>query len=173
MQLYYLQIKSKNEKSLQNFLIFFFKSFTVEFGIYTQIILNRTKNQKIVLLKSPHVNKNAGEFFTIDLLFKTLSLNFFHSKKNVMLLKKTLDILFQDISIILQAISIKDLQIKNNKTLFYLDNFKIFKTVKRVNNKKRNLKKFDLQKYYLNKTYFASLLGFLNITSIYGEIMIL
>jgi hypothetical protein len=173
MKLYYLQIKSKNEKSLQNFLIFFFKSLTVEFGIYAQITLNKTKNQKIVLLKSPHVNKNAGEFFIIDLLFKTLSLNFFHSKKNIIMLKKTLDILFQDISIILKIISSKDLQIKNNKTLFYLDNFKIFKTVKKTSNKKRNLKKFDLQKHYLNKTYFASLLGFLNIISICGEIIIL
>jgi len=173
MKFYCLQIKSKNEKSLQNFLTFFFKFLTVEFGIFTQIPLNITKKRKIVLLKSPHVNKNAAESFTIDLLFKTLLLNFFYLKKNVILLKKILDILFQDISIIVEFRSIKDSQIKNSKTLFHIDNFRMSKRVKKINNKKRNLKKYDLQKLYFNKTCFRDLLEFLNILSVCGEIIIL
>ena len=63
MKQYCLKIQSKNEKSLKNFLCFFFKHLKTRFSIIQKSSANQTNRRVITFLKSPHVNKTAQEQF--------------------------------------------------------------------------------------------------------------
>jgi ribosomal protein S10 len=172
MKQYYLQIKSKNEKSLQHFLQFFFKHLTTKFKIFSTAISNQNNIKIITLLKSPHVNKIAQEHFGFSIYLKNLLLQSFDLKTNSIALKKILNSLFQDVSINLKFIAQKTIEEKNNIIVFYLDNFKGFKINAIKYNKKRAAQK-RIIKILSKPSYSHNILSkFLNLTSIFGEILI-
>jgi ribosomal protein S10 len=173
MKQYYLQIRSKNEKSLQHFFKFFFKNLKTKISIFSTLILNRNSKKIITLLKSPHVNKTAQEHFGLHLFANKLLLKSFNLKINSIFLKKVLKSLFHDVSINLKFMAHLNNEIKNNITVFYLDNFKIFKVNRLKSNKKRYLQKRIVKKIFKTKRLQKILLNFLNLISMFGEILLL
>ena len=92
MKEYYLQIKSKNEKSLQNFVQFFFKHLKIKFKIFPTLTSNQNSKKKITILKSPHVYKTSQEHFETRVFSKKVVLKSFYLKTNIIFLKKVLKI---------------------------------------------------------------------------------
>src|SRR6056297_487007 len=125
MKQYCLKILAKNEKSVKNFLHFFFNYLKTKSNII-QKSSSANRNRKIVtLLKSPHVDKTAQEHFELRILKKEILIKSFCLKKDFIFLKKVLNRLFQDISINLTFTIAKKVDQKNKQSLFYLNNVRL------------------------------------------------
>lgn len=83
MRLFHLKIKSVSKKSLK-FYILILKSILYRLNINFSLVILPKKIKKIILLKSPHVNKKAWEQF--QLITYTFCF-FFKSPISVNLLK--------------------------------------------------------------------------------------
>ena len=171
MKYYYLKISSRNEKSLKNFLSFFFYNLKTKFNIIQKLVTTHNSKKIITLLKSPHVNKTAQEHFEVNTLSRQIMAKSFYLEKNLIFLKKFLNKLFQDISINLEFITHKNINFENNLFIFYPDNFKLPETKPCKTNLKRNKQKNKPIKISLEKTSLFNLTKFLNIISIFGEMM--
>jgi ribosomal protein S10 len=93
-------IKSKNKKSMSDFLSFF-KSITEQKmkGRIHKTKLQRKSYKKITLLKSPHVHKSAQTQFECRIYKTEMSIALFNTLNFLMLTKKLLNCSFYDIRI--------------------------------------------------------------------------
>lgn len=173
MRQYCLKISSKNEKSLKNFLIFFFKHLKTKFNIIQKSVAAHNSKKIITLLKSPHVNKTAQEHFELRIFSKQILLKSFYINKNLIFLKKSLNRLFQDISVNLEFITSVKINYKNRLLLFYPDNITLYKKKSLQKNITRNKQKIISKDSNLIKTSLIKLSNFLNVVSIFGEILTL
>ena len=170
MKQYSLKISSKNEKSLKNFLHFFFNNLKTKFNIIKK--LTRTHNNKkvITLLKSPHVNKIAQEQFEMRIFTKQLLTKSFNLEKNLIFLKRILNRLFQDISFNLEFTTNTDTGYKTKLIIFCPDNFKLPVNRPYKTNSKRRKQKTRSKILYLKKNSLFNLTKFLSVLSLFGEI---
>lgn len=171
MKQYSLKILSKNEKSLNNFLFFFFNSLKTKFNIIQKLVTAHNTRKVITLLKSPHVNKIAQEQFEIRVFSKRLLAKSFYLEKNLIFLKKILNKLFKDISISLEFITDKDVNFKNSLWIFYPDNFELPTGKTYRVNLKRTKQKNRLKTVNLRKSSLFNLTKFLSTISLFGEIL--
>ena len=172
MKEYCLKIISKNEKSLKKFSIFFFKHFKTKFNVIQKYIITRNRKKVVTLLKSPHVNKSAQEHFESRIFSKQISVKSSYQDKNLMFLKKNLNRLFQDISLTLEFIDNSDLNYKNQLLAFYPDNFKLPQNGFVKKNIKRAKQKIISKNHLLTNTPLVKLANFLNISSVFGEMVV-
>jgi ribosomal protein S10 len=99
MKTYNLIIKSKNQKSLLDFVDFLDKNLAKNFNHLKKSMQKKTDRKIITILKSPHVNKKAQEQFEIRLFSKDIKVNTSQTLKFLVFLKKVKTYLFTDISI--------------------------------------------------------------------------
>ena len=173
MKQYCLKISSKNEKSLKNFIIFFFKDLRSKFNIIQKSGQIDNNKQVITILKSPHVNKTSQEQFETRIFLKRIQIKTFLLNKNLIFIKKILTNLFQDISVSLELISSSESNNQNRLFVFYPDNFKLIKIETSKKNIKRSKQKLILKNFNLEKNLFIQLSECLHTISIFGEIAIL
>lgn len=171
MKQYCLKIASKNEKSLKNFLTFFSNHSKNKFNILQQVNTTHNTKKVITLLKSPHVNKTAQEQFEMRVFTKQILIKSFYLEKKLIFLKKFLNRLFQDISISLEYVMNEDINFENKVLIFSPDNFKLFINKIYKINLKRNKQKDKSKTISLKKNFLFKLTKFLNITSVFGEII--
>ena len=172
MNEYCLKISSKNEKSLKKISTFFFKHFRTKFNIIQKDIVTRNRKRIITLLKSPHVNKSAQEHFESRIFSKQILIKSFSQEKNLILLKKNFNRLFQDISVTLEFADNLSLNYKNRLLAFHLDNFKLPKNGSVNKNIKRAKQKIISKKNSLTNRPLIKLENFLNISSVFGEMLV-
>ena len=172
MKQYYLRIQSKNEKSLKNFLHFFFEHLNTKFSIIKKSSASKVNRKVITFLKSPHVNKTAQDHFETNLFTKKVLVKEFFLEKNLIFLKKILNKLFQDISISLELLIHEKITKKNNFSIFNPNNVKLLRKKMLKKNLKRYKQKIILKKLTNEKSFLIHLLKFLKITSVFGEILI-
>ena len=171
MKQYSLKISSKNEKSLKNFLSFFFNHSKTKFNIIQKLITTHNNRKVITLLKSPHVNKTAQEQFETRVFMKQLLTKSSYSEKNLTFLKKILNKLFQDISINLEFVTNRNVNFENKLLIFYPDNFKLPVRKPYETNLKRRKQKNKSRIVGLGKVSLFNLTKFLNIVSVFGEML--
>ena len=171
MKQYSLKISSKNEKSLKNFLSFFFNHLKTKFNIIQKLVTTHNDKKVITLLKSPHVNKTAQDQFELRVFTKQVLTKSFYSEKNIIFLKKILNKLFQDISINLEFVTNKSINLENKLLIFYPDNFKLSTYKQYKTNLKRRKQKNKTKTINLGKNSLFNLTKFLNIVSVFGEIL--
>jgi ribosomal protein S10 len=166
MQYYQITITSKNEKSLKNYLTFFYKSIKI-FNLTTKLLNKKKKKFFVTILKSPHVNKKAQEQFGYHIFSKQLLISFSNSYHLILFLKKIEKNLFSDITIKIKLQLNKNLPEKLKKKLFNPDNFKIC-ILKQTNFSLNTTKKLK----FLNndKSLFKKTKQLFQIFDIYGEI---
>ena len=173
MRQYYLKIRSKNEKSLKSFLSFFFKHFRTKFNIIQKSLTSHNNKKIITLLKSPHVNKTAQDHYELRIFFKKIQINSCFLNKNFIFLKKVLTKLFHDVSIKIELTTNLNITNQNRLVIFYPDNLSLFSNKLHKTNFKRFEQKLISKRYKLKKSSLFSLTKFLNITSVFGEIITL
>lgn len=173
MKQYYLKVQSKNEKSLKKFSRFFFKHLKTKFNIIKKSSASQTSRKVITFLKSPHVNKTAQTHLEMHLFSRKILVKGSNLEKSLIFLKKVLINLFQDISIHLKFLADKEINKKNNLSLFNPNNIKLLKKKPLKINLKRSKKKVMLKNYNYKKSFLFHLTKLLNILSIFGEILII
>ena len=171
MKQYSLKISSKNEKSLKNFLYFFFNHLKTKFNIIKKLTIANNNKKVITLLKSPHVNKTAQEQFEMRIFTRQIQTKSFYSEKNLIFLKKILNKLFQDISFNLEFITNVSADYKTKLLLFCPDNFKLPTTKLHKTNLKRYKQKNRSKILNLKKNALFNLTKFLHVVSVFGEIV--
>ena len=169
MKQYCLKIQSKNEKSLNKFLYFFFKHLKTKFNIIQKSNASKANKKTITFLKSPHVNKTAQTQFETHLFVNKILVVGFYLEKSLIFLKKILVKLFQDISIHLTFLIYE----KKSLNLFCPNNTKFSKKSLLKKNHKRYKQKIRLKKPNTEKNSFFYLAKFLTKISVFGEIIIL
>lgn len=172
MKQYYLKIISKNEKSLKNFLSFFFKHLKTKYNIIQKSVIGHNHTKIITLLKSPHVNKTAQEHFELRMFSKQMLIKSSYTNRNIIFLKKILTKLFHDISINIEFVANFNIINKNRLLVFYPDNFKLFRNKPLKTNSRRLKQKFISTKYHLKKDSLFELNMLLNTISVFGEITV-
>jgi ribosomal protein S10 len=166
MQYYQITVVSKNEKSLKDYLTFFYEN--IKFYKLTSKMLNKkTKKNFVTILKSPHVNKKAQEQFGYNIFSKQLLVFSANNYQLMLFLKKIEKNLFSDIIIKIRLQLNKNLPEKLKKKIFNPDNFKICFLNKNIFFANR-IKKIKLLKNDLS--FFNKTKQFFNIFDIYGEI---
>lgn len=169
MKQYCLRIKSKNEKSLKNFLYFFFKHSKNQFNITQKWVALQTNRKVLTLLKSPHVNKTAQEHFESNLFTKKLLVKEVSLKDNLVFFKKIFNRLFHSVYISLEMATNKSLGTKNVLLILTPNNFYFFQNRPFRENYKRKRQKTILKKSVLKKNLLTKLLKILIRFSIFGE----
>ena len=172
MKQYCLKITSKNEKSLKNFLYFFFKYLNAKFNVIQKSVITYNNQKIVTLLKSPHVNKTAQEHFEVRLFTRKVLIKGVYLKKNLMFLKKILNKLFQDIYIQLEFTTNKNVNKTNELLIFSSDNFKLTSSRKFITNLIRNKRKAVSEKLRLKRNSLFDLTKFLFTVSAFGEIIV-
>ena len=173
MKTFNLIITSKNKSIINNFVYFF-----VEYLIYNLNSLKKqfknTKNkEKIVILKSPHVNKSSQEHFEKIVFKKYFLIKIQKSFKYIIFLKQLSHKLFSNVNIQLK-------QILTNKNVlnFSIFNINYFKIKLYVNKKilyknyilKKNLNKLN-KKCFLKKTLVKKINSLFISLDLYGEVL--
>lgn len=172
MKQYSLKISSKNEKSLNNFLSFFFNFLKTKFNIIQKSVTSNNAKKVVTLLKSPHVNKVAQEQFEMRVFSKQLLAKSFDLEKNLIFIKKILNKLFKDVSIKMELKASKTENSTNNLFLFYTDNFKLPLNKACKINLRRSKQKEKSKTVNSKKNCLFILKKFLNTISVYGEMLI-
>ena len=171
MKQYCLKIQSKNEKSLNKFLYFFFKHLKTKFNIIQKSSANQTSRKVITFLKSPHVNKTAQTHFETHLFTAKILVKGSDLEKSLIFLKKILIRLFQDIYIHLELLTTKDINKKTNLPLINPNNIKLLKKKPLKKNLKRYKQKITLKNSNYKKDSLFHFTKLLNRTSVFGEIL--
>ena len=146
--LFLLIISSKNKKSINNFLNFFFKHIKTQ-KILTILFAQKKIVKKLTILKSPHVNKTAQEQFESRKFTKKILLNSSDIKHHIILIKKILIKTFQDLKLIIK-IKQKKYQITNFK-IFNSYNFKFTNLINKNFNYKLKKNKTNLKNIFLKQ----------------------
>lgn len=172
MKQFYLNVRSKNEKSLNFFLSFIINYLKIKFNIFQKDSKTIKNRKRITFLTSPHVNKTAQEHFEVHVLLKQIDIKSFCYHQNILFFKKIINNLFHDISICLKLVT--NMHKKNTSILFlfYTDKFKLFVQKSFQRNFKRNKYKFKLKKCNFKSFFLFNLSKFLNTISVFGEITI-
>jgi ribosomal protein S10 len=169
MKQYCLKISSKNEKSLNIFLAFISKHFKTKFNIIKKSISAQNKTKILTILKSPHVNKTAQEQFEFRTFSKQILIKSAYLEKNIIFLKRVLNRSFHDISIALKFVANLEAPYKNQRLVFYPDNFRLVSSYFFNTNLKRNKQKIAFKKNIVKKNLLLNLTQFLTIISVFGE----
>lgn len=171
MKQYLLKISSKNEKSLNNFLSFFFNCLKTKFNIIQKSVTTNNTKKVVTLLKSPHVNKVAQEQFEIRVFHKQSLTKSFDLEKNLIFIKKISNKLFKDVLVKVELKANKNENFINNLFIFHTDNFKLPINKARKINLKRSKQKEKSKTVNSKKNYLFVLKKFLNTISVYGEML--
>ena len=161
-----LVIKSKNKKSLNNFL-FFISNYLKTKKNLVKFFPIKNNIQKLTLLKSPHVNKTAQEQFESRQFSVKIFLKSKDTKLFSVMLKNLLNILFQDLKI-----SIK-IKVSNNLTtqIFNYFNYTLTKINKEKDlNETLKTKKIKIKQKYLPENM-NKLIKLLKLFSLNGELL--
>jgi len=134
-----LIITTKNKKSLNNFLFFFYKNTSINCNYIAKTFQKKLKKTVITILKSPHVNKTAQEQFEIRYISKQLTIATPQMFKFLIFLKKLKMSLFPDIKIKIKSIINNQHQQILIRKKFNMDNFAITNLLKN-NYKIQNMK---------------------------------
>jgi ribosomal protein S10 len=173
MKQYSLKIKSKNEKSLKYFLLFFFKHLKTKFNTIQKQSTAKINRKVITFLKSPHVNKTAQEHFEMHFFTRKILLKGYSLEKALIFSKKVLTRLFQDISINLELLTDKQVSKKSSLLLFNPNNNKLSKKNFFKTNLKRYKQKIKFENFIHKQSSLTSFRNFLNTMSIFGEILVI
>lgn len=118
MYIIQLKIETKSKLALNKFLMFFHEIITkpiFKFGhSYVLNIKNSNReqhNNKITILTSPHINKNAQEHYVIKQYSKKINIFFFKNLKFITFIKKVNKIVFPEINIKIKFIKTKETSI--------------------------------------------------------------
>lgn len=171
MKQYCLKIQSKNEKSLKNFLRFFFKHLKTKFNLIEKSTVNQTNRKVVTFLKSPHVNKTAQTQFEMHIFARKILVRGPYLEKSLIFFKKVLSKLFQDISIHLEFLTHENTNNNKNLSLCNPNNIKLFKKNFLKRNFKRSKQKIVLKKPNYKKDSLLHLIKLLNTISVFGEIL--
>jgi ribosomal protein S10 len=98
MKHYQINIESKSKKHLEDFLIFFLKSFK-NYNLINKVLPNKKKRKILTILKSPHVNKKAQEQFQVNIYSKKINLYSTQNKIALLFLKKISSTVFSNVKI--------------------------------------------------------------------------
>lgn len=126
-----LDIESKNQISLENFVFFFFNDKLISrFSRVVTYKQRHKKSNKITVLKSPHVNKTAQESFEIKYYRKKIKCFVSKPRLFLILLKKIKSTFFSELSLKIKFVFNRKIEKKKvkhtfNTNLYYLDNCKI------------------------------------------------
>jgi ribosomal protein S10 len=145
-----IYLSSKNQNSLKTFLRFFSKlclDKKIQVNIFSVHFQKQKQKQKITVLKSPHVNKQAQEHFEFCMYKKQISVYSFQSFKFLIILKKIQLKLFPDVRV---------------KIKFLVNN----NTFTKIKRKKFNPKIF-FSPVYIKKNLTTQ--SYLKLFDIYGE----
>ena len=130
MKTFNLIVKSKNKSIINDFVYFFIECLLYNSNSLKKQFKNKKNKKKIVILKSPHVNKQAQEQFEYHMFSKQIKIYSFHILKFLIFLKKIQLKLFPDIKFKISFYFLKDLKKIKLKTfspdtfLYYLYNKK-------------------------------------------------
>ena len=172
MKQYCFKIQSKNEKSLKNFLIFFFKYLKTKFNTIQRLNSNKTNKKVITFLKSPHANKTAQEHFEVHLFKRKVQVKGAFLEKNLIFFKKISAKLFQDIFIQIEFLTNEKINKKNNLSMFNPNNRKFSKKNSFKKNLKRNAYKTNLKSFNNKRNSLFNFIKFLKTMSVFGELTI-
>jgi ribosomal protein S10 len=172
MKEYCLKVTTKNEKSLKKFLIFFFKHLKTKFDIIQKLSAVQNRKRVFTLLTSPHVNKSAQEHFELRIFSNKIKLNVSYANKNIIFVKKILNKAFHDIAVKLELKTDLDTEIKNQLAIFCPDNFHFTKQNFSRKNYSRKIQAQKTKTSNFNKNLFKLVHQFLNIFSIFGEMLL-
>lgn len=170
MTAFNIVIKSKNKNVLNSFVLFLSKYLTLGLKNVKKKFQAKTKIKRLVLLKSPHVNKKAQEHFESKLLKKQLLIKLQKCSIFVVFLKKISNKTFPLINIQFKKIfknssnifwnifSVNNFKIKTQKKIFLFVNLKLKKTLSHFSENlrlkkpylKKNSKLFDLLSFSFN-----------------------
>nr|QYC61886.1 ribosomal protein S10 [Stephanopyxis turris] len=123
-----IYIKSKNINSLKYFLKYFLKLYLNNSFLNVYFLKSFSKKnlkKKITVLKSPHVNSKAGEYYVYNIYSKQINLYSFNLLKFLTFLKKLKINIFPDVSFKLIFFFNKSLIKTKKKKIFNPDLFKI------------------------------------------------
>lgn len=169
MKTFTLIIQSKNKVSNSYFTsilnrIISRKSYTLK-----KQFPKKTKQKKLTILKSPHVNKKAQEQFEIRIFRRQLTTQSIKNFKYLILLKNLSFKLFSDINIILKYNIKKKSDRKLNLKIFTPENFKLdkFFYFKNYNIKLKLLKNENIS---LKQSLSEKTILLLRILDVYGEL---
>ena len=173
MRQYLLTISSKNKKSIESFLNFFFNNVQNYFYVIKKLKKRKKEIKTLTILKSPHVNKKAQEQFEFRLFTKQILISTTYFNKQVIFLKNVINNLFHDVSVKFKLLTnIKTVK-KSQLLNFHPNNFKLYKKKKKLNNFRQKTKqmlnnyRFTNQQLTKKETY--NLTNFLKVLNIFGK----
>lgn len=164
---YDITISSKNKKALTFFFLFLNKINRPKINLLTNYSKQKTLIKKIVILKSPHVNKKAQKHFEYRTFSKKILVSSSNEIKLLIFLKKLKIKLFSEIKLKIKIIFSKNKKIKNNflnPINYYINSIRTKKSISQKNSSK-NIEIKNIQPCYKIKNY-------LKILDCYGELNI-
>ena len=163
-------ISSKNKKSINNFLFFFFKHIKTHKNLSKFFPIKKT-TQKITILKSPHVNKTAQEQFESKKFSEKILLNSENMTFSIIIIKNLLNKIFHDLKITIKINQKFPTPYFSKILNFY--NFKLIQRDKKYFNQILKKKKNETKKSFLKKKInkIANLNVTLKMSSLKGEIL--
>ena len=177
MKFYHITITSKNKKSINDFLVFFFNNLKLNYTVIKKYFQKKKKKKILTMLKSPHVNKTAQEQFESRLFSKQLTI---YSPKNfqaVIFFKKSKINLFSDVKLRIKFAINKKLT-KNSQTyVLNPNNFQINFFTNSINKttniqKSETVKTFKTARYLISHNlYLKQTKNFLSLLDAYGELL--
>ena len=169
MELYCLVVKSKSQKSINDFTSFFLASAkTLDLSFVNKYNQKRKKKKVVTILKSPHINKKAQEQFEIRHFSRQVAVFSAQSFKHIVFIKKIKDSLFPGINIQLKLLVNINYVYRLRTKILDPSNFNI----KALNSKKSQLNN-EPQKRLLaySKLNFRKMGLFIRALEIYGELV--
>ena len=161
---YRIKIFSKNKQSIKFFFLILNKINQPKFYLFTEYKKQKTLIKKIIILKSPHVNKKAQSHFEYRIFSKILTILSYDSIKFLIFLKKLKIKLFPEIKI---KINYYFFNKYNNNLL----NFKNY-IINSIKFKKNIFQKLKYKKIKTKNTQLNSKSKiYLNILDCYGELV--
>jgi len=155
MKILNINVSSKSKKAINYFCLFFNNYLFYSSNNIKKKIQKKLTKIKIVLLKSPHVNKNSQEQFEISFFKKHFTVGIKKSLRYLFFLKKLSNNMYSDVNLkIKQILTIKkQLKVLNSNFLqIEVKNNAVVKIINLKVKKKLNLLKKNLKfKYFLGK----------------------
>lgn len=94
----FINVKSKNLKSILNFLTFLFSYLLNQTSLTQKFKFNKINIIKITILKSPHIHKISQQHYSIIIYKIKILIFLFNIKKNIKIFKALFNLLFQDLN---------------------------------------------------------------------------
>jgi len=171
MKKFSLVVRSKNKSTLNNFIVFFNDYQIYNSNSLKKYFFKKTKKNKVVLLKSPHVNKKSQEHFESIKFKHHFSIEMQKKFKQIIFFKKLSNNMFSNINV-----QLKQTLINKNRLLLNIFNSNHFKIKLYVYNKlfKKNFKikkNFNMlkKKKTLKKILIQKIKQLLMMLELFGE----